>query len=136
MNTSDSRLLRVQIKQLIKENIFEIHEAFETEDELAVSRMEKKVKFNITNKEWKGWKYPYQNFVYEFMGEKYRIVYIWNHTSVSRSRKKTVKDNYGLKRKIVDFSKPPNRVKVTYLKELQITRLPKTIDGQLEELFI
>lgn len=88
-------LARVQIKELIREEIFQIYEAFERKDMGKISDIQWYIVNKIQNKEWKGKKYPLKDFTYEFMKRKYKITYGWRRFDRMVPRRIKVRNYYG-----------------------------------------
>lgn len=82
---------REKTKELIRENIFAIHEAFELNKLDVVVNIAASIRYRLSV-EYKGHKIPLKDFVYNFMGNDYRIRYIWSHVT-SRERRRIIPRN-------------------------------------------
>lgn len=116
---------REKTKELIREKIFAIHEAYETNNWDNLRAIEHSIKWNLMRTKYKGHKKHLKDFVYEYMGYKYKISYEWTFTYEKIYRRKKQTSIYGPKmsRWVTDTSKDPIKSKMTVIDKVYIKRL-------------
>ena len=113
-------------KELFREKIFAIHEAYETENWENLKAIEYSIRWNLNKIQYKGHKRYLQDFMYEYAGHTYTIKYTWEFEYIKKyRRKKQTSSNFGrtISRWVDDKGKDPIKSKISRISQISIKRI-------------
>jgi len=113
-------------KELFREKIFAIHEAYETENWVNLSNIEHSIRWNLMKISYKGHKRYLKDFTIEYAGHTYKIEYTWEFEYIKKYRRKkqTNTTNWRpISRWVEDKDKDPIKSKVSIISQISIKRI-------------